>query len=125
MARRDLSITRLTPLSAFRVGLAFSLVGLLAWMLAVVLLYFGMDIVGIWDSVNGLVSDLGGDIVIDLGLVLAVAALIGVVAAVLMSILAPVMAFIYNGIAELVGGLRISTSDAPAASAKSSKSTQE
>ena len=43
MARRDVTITRISPTSAFRVGLALSLVGLIAWMLAVCLLYIGLN----------------------------------------------------------------------------------
>ena len=38
MASRNLEITRISPLSAFRVGLAMSLVGLVAWLIAVALL---------------------------------------------------------------------------------------
>ena len=60
MARRDVTITRISPTSAFRVGLALSLVGLIAWMLAVCLLYIGLNQVGIWESLNSLVGGVGG-----------------------------------------------------------------
>ena len=60
MARRDVTITRISPTSAFRVGLALSLVGLIAWMLAVGLLYIGLNQVGIWESLNSLVGGVGG-----------------------------------------------------------------
>ena len=38
MARRDVTLTRISLMSAFRVGLAMSLVGLVAWILAVCIL---------------------------------------------------------------------------------------
>ncbi len=52
MARRDVTLTRISPMSAFRVGLAMSLVGLVAWILAVCIMYFALDQAGIWDSLN-------------------------------------------------------------------------
>lgn len=107
MARREFTITRISPLSAFRVGLAFSVVGLIAWLLAVSILYFGMDQAGIWDSINGLVSEVGGTSALSYGIVLSVAALLGAVCAVSATILAPLLALIYNAVVSLFGGLEI------------------
>ena len=69
MARRDVTITRISPTSAFRVGLALSLVGLIAWMLAVCLLYIGLNQVGIWESLNSLVGGVGGGFEVTFGVV--------------------------------------------------------
>src|SRR5699024_11569972 len=107
MARRNVSLKRITPLSAFRVGLAMSLVGLVAWLIAVVLLYFGMSQFGIWESMNSLIFDVGGSQKITFGIVFAICALIGVVVAIFNTILATLLAVIYNSIVDLFGGLEL------------------
>lgn len=121
MARRNVSLKRISPLSAFRVGLAMSIVGLVAWLLAVVLLYFGMDQFGIWESLNGLIFDVGGNQTITFGMVVAICALIGAVVAVLSTILAPILALIYNAVVDLLGGLEIGLQDTSGKSAKQTK----
>ena len=107
MARRDVTITRISPTSAFRVGLALSLVGLIAWMLAVCLLYIGLNQVGIWESLNSLVGGVGGGFEVTFGVIISASALIGVIFAVLLTLLAPLMAVIYNAIVDVFGGLRV------------------
>ena len=104
MARREVTLSRIAPVSAFKVGIAMALVGLIAWLLAVTLLYFGMAAAGIWDSVNALVGDVGGDFHVTFGVVFSACALVGAIMAILVAILVPVMAIIYNAIAELFGG---------------------
>lgn len=107
MAARDVAVTRISPLSAFRVGLAMSLVGLVAWLLTVALLYFGMSAAGIWDQLNNLIGDIGGDQAITFGMVMSFAALLGAIGAILATVLAPLCAVIYNAIVDLFGGLTV------------------
>lgn len=107
MAQREVTLARISPFSAFRVGLALSLVGLVAWLLAVCLLYFGLDQVGIWEDLNSLVGGVGGGFEVTFGVVLSLSALVGVITAVLMTLLAPLMAFIYNAIVDVFGGLSL------------------
>ncbi|MDN6200254.1 DUF3566 domain-containing protein [Corynebacterium flavescens] len=107
MAQREVTLARISPLSAFRVGLALSLVGLVAWLLAVCLLYFGLDQVGIWEDLNSLVGGVGGGFEVTFGVVLSLSALVGAITAVLMTLLAPLMAFIYNAIVDVFGGLSL------------------
>ncbi|AKK07483.1 DUF3566 domain-containing protein [Corynebacterium testudinoris] len=107
MAKRDVAITRIAPLSAFRVALAMSLVGLVAWLLTVVLLYIGMDAAGVWDKANSLIGDVGADQVISFGLVISIAALLGAIWAILVTVLAPLGAIIYNAIVDLFGGIQM------------------
>ena len=107
MAQREVTLARISPFSAFRVGLALSLVGLVAWLLAVCLLYFGLDQVGIWEDFNSLVGGVGGGFEVTFGVVLSLSALVGVITAVLMTLLAPLMAFIYNAIVDVFGGLSL------------------
>ena len=105
MARQDVTLKRISPLSAFRVGLAFALVGLVAWLLAVSLLWLVMDNVGIIAQVNSLVMDVGGDFTVTFGVALSLAALFGAVMALLVTIVAPLLAVIYNAVVDLFGGL--------------------
>lgn len=111
MAQKSVAVTHVSPLSAFKVALAMSLIGLVAWLIAVTVLYIGMDVAGIWDSVNSLFVDVGGSQSVGFGLVFAVALLLGAIVAVLMAILAPLFAVIYNGIASLFGGLQVDLED--------------
>lgn len=107
MASRSVAVNHVSPLSAFKVALAMSLIGLVAWLIAVAVLYFGMDAAGIWDSVNSLIGDVGGSQAITFGLAMSVAALLGAIMAILIAILAPLAAVIYNGIVALFGGLQV------------------
>ncbi|MCZ9310140.1 DUF3566 domain-containing protein [Corynebacterium uberis] len=105
MAQRQVVVARIAPASAFRVALALSLVGLAAWILCVVVLYFGMEAAGVWDKANGIIGGIGGEEVISFGMVVSVAALFGAVFAILMTILAPIVALIYNAVVDLFGGI--------------------
>lgn len=105
MAARELALTRISPQSAFRVTLAFSLVGLVAWILASAILYIGLDLLGVWDKFNSVVSGVGGDQVISFGMAMAISALIGAIGAITATILAPLMALIYNAVVDLFGGI--------------------
>lgn len=107
MATRQVAVTRISPLSAFRVALALALVGLVAWLLAVSILYIGMDAAGIWNQVNSLIGDIGGDQSIGFGMIISVAALLGAISVILVAVLAPLFAIIYNAIVDLFGGLTV------------------
>lgn len=108
---RYLAVRHVSPISAFKVVLAMSVIGLVAWLIAVAVLYFGMEVAGVWDSVNELIGGVGGDQAITFGVVMAAAALFGAIMAVLLAILAPLCAVVYNGTSELFGGLEIAVLD--------------
>lgn len=61
MAHREVVITKVAPMSAFRVGLALSLVGLVAWVICVAILYVGLDATGVWNNVNSVIGGVGGE----------------------------------------------------------------
>ena len=111
MARRDVTLKRIVPLSAFRVGLAFDLVGLVAWLLAVCLLWFALDAAGIVAQVNSLIMDVGGELSVTFGMALAISALFGAIMAILVTILCPLLAVIYNAVVDLFGGLVLRLTD--------------
>lgn len=107
MASREVSITRISPLATFRVALAMSIIGLVAWIICVSLLYFGLNAAGVWQNLNTVIGGVGAEQSITFGLVLSVSALLGAIAAITIAILAPLTAIIYNAIVDLFGGLRI------------------
>lgn len=108
---RYVAVSHISPASAFKVALGMSLIGLVAWLIAVAVLYFGMHVAGVWDSVNELIGGVGGDQAITFGIAIATAALLGAIMAVLLSILAPLAAVIYNGISDLFGALEVAVRD--------------
>ena len=99
-------------MAAFRVALALSLVGLVAWILCVVLLYLGLNTVGVWDSLNSVIGGIGGEGIINFGVVISVSALLGALVAILTTLLAPLCAIIYNSVVDLFGGLALEIEDA-------------
>lgn len=112
MARREVEIKHIRPTSAFRMGLAMSVVGLVAWLLAVTLLYLGMQVAGVWESLNNLIGDVGGTQLVSYGVVISITALLGAVTAILCTILAPLIAVVYNACVNLFGGLSVQMEDA-------------
>ena len=104
---KNIAISRISPLSAFRVGLAVSLVGLVAWLIAVTVVYFVMSAFGVWEYINGFMDGLGAGMLIDYGLELSLSALLGAVAAILGTILAPLFAWIYKAVGALFGGIQV------------------
>lgn len=111
MSARETVITRVSPLSAFRVALSLSLAGLVAWLVCVVVLYLGMDATGVWDNINSVIGGIGGEQAIGFGMVITAALLIGVITTVLLTALAPIVAMIYNATVGLAGGLEVTLED--------------
>ncbi|WIM67700.1 DUF3566 domain-containing protein [Corynebacterium breve] len=111
MATRDVTINKVTPFSAFKVGVVMGLISLVIWLIAVTILYVGMDAAGIIEQVNSLIGGVGGEQLVGFGLVFSAAGLMGIIGTVMMAVLAPLSVVIYNAIAELLGGLSISVAD--------------
>ncbi|MDR7330617.1 DUF3566 domain-containing protein [Corynebacterium guangdongense] len=111
MAARTVTVTRVSPLSAFKVGGSLALVGLAAWLIMVALLYAAMGQAGIWESANSLIGGVGGERGVTFGLVMSVAVLMGSIFAILLAILAPLAALVYNAVHKLMGGLEVELRD--------------
>ncbi|MBC3186471.1 DUF3566 domain-containing protein [Corynebacterium sp. zg-331] len=111
MAYREVVVSRIPPMAAFRVALALSLVALVAWILCVMLLYIGLAAAGVWDSLNAVIGGIGGEGIINFGMVISVSALVGALGAILATLLAPLCAVIYNAVVDLFGGLVVEVED--------------
>ncbi|MEH0148119.1 DUF3566 domain-containing protein [Corynebacterium sp. Q4381] len=111
MAARKVAVKHIGVGSVFKVATLLSLVGFVAWMIAAAIIYYGLERAGVVDSVNSLIGGVGGDQVIDMTLVLSGAALLGLIGVVFTAVMAPLIAVIYNAIADLVGGVTYTMSN--------------
>ena len=111
MASNKVAIRYVSPVSAFKTALAINLVGLAAWVICVVLVYFGLDTAGIWVQVNDIIGGIGGEQAITFGLVLSVASLLGAIVALALAVLAPLAAIVYNAVVDLFGGVQVTLRD--------------
>ncbi|AKV59381.1 MULTISPECIES: DUF3566 domain-containing protein [Corynebacterium] len=111
MAARKVAIKHIGVGSVFKVATIMSLVGFVVWMLAATLIYFGLEQTGVIDSINSLIGGVGGDQVIDMALVLSGAALVGLIGVVFTAVISPLLAVIYNSIADMVGGITYTMSN--------------
>ena len=107
MASRKVTVTQVDPMSAFKISICMALVGFAAWLIAVTILYIAVDAIGVVDSMNSLISGVGGDTAINFPFVLAIAALLGAIGVMFVALLAPLTAYIYNALTGLVGGVDV------------------
>lgn len=111
MAARKVAVKHVGVGSVFKVATILSLIGFVAWMIAATIIYFGLERAGVIDSMNSLIGGVGGDQVIDMAFVLSAAGLIGLIGVVFTAVMAPLVTVIYNGIADLVGGITYTMSN--------------
>ena len=111
MAARKVTIRNISASSVFKVATILALIGFVAWMIGVTIVYFGLEQAGVIDSVNSLIGGVGGDQVIDMKVCLSAAGLLGLIGVVFTAIMAPLTVVIYNSIADLVGGVSFTMSN--------------
>ena len=111
MAARKVAIKHIGVGSVFKVATIMALVGFVVWMLAATLVYYGLERAGVVDSINSLIGGVGGDQVIDMALALSGAALFGLIGVVFTAVMAPLIAVIYNSIADMFGGITYTMSN--------------
>ena len=117
--RARLQLRNIDTFSALKISLVTSIVLFFVWMIAVAILYGVLGGLGVFDSLNEVIGQLStstgagdGDApVITAGIVLGGAAVIGLVNVVLLTALCTVTAFIYNLLADMVGGLEVTLAE--------------
>ena len=117
--RARLQLRHIDTWSALKISLILSISLFFIWMVAVGLLYLVLNGLGVFDTINGLVGQLGdasgsgggGGEVLTPGIVFGGAALIGAVNVVLLTALCTVGTFMYNLCSDLVGGLEVTLSE--------------
>jgi hypothetical protein len=117
--RARLKIKRVDPWSVMKFSFAVSFVLFVVLIVATSVLYLALDAMGVFDSVNGSLTDLisasggqgGNGFQISAFGVIGGSALLGLINMVLFTALATLGAFIYNVCADLVGGIEITLAE--------------
>jgi hypothetical protein len=116
--RARLVIRRVDPWSVLKFSLLFSLCLLIVFVVAVAALYYALDALGIFDSVNLFVRDVtqtsqggratgGFDLTFSPGKIIGGAAVIGLINVVIITAIATLGAFLYNLCSDIVGGVEV------------------
>ncbi|MGI8775119.1 MAG: DUF3566 domain-containing protein [Actinomycetota bacterium] len=100
-------LRHIDPLSVLKVSLVFYLVFLVLWLVAVALFYSFLESLGLFEAAESLGQSLvlWEAVDISLGLVERWAFLIGLTMVVVGAIVNVLLAFLYNVIADLIGGI--------------------
>nr|WP_120492571.1 DUF3566 domain-containing protein [Corynebacterium lactis] len=108
MADTHLVVSKVSPWSALKITSAVGFIAFLVWMAAVGLLYLILAGMGLLAPISELV---GGQDTVSAGLVLGLAAAVGILWWVLTIGLMAIGAVVYNACADLVGGFKVSLND--------------
>jgi hypothetical protein len=112
-ARRvRVQIRKVNPFSVLRFSLLFYFCLMLVVLLGLAILYAILSAAGVLDSVAGLLTDVGfgdrqGNFEFDTGYIFRTLFLIGLVSTILWAAFTLVLAFLYNLISDLVGGIEV------------------
>lgn len=115
--RARLRLSRVEPLSVTRLSFAFSLCVFVVLLVAVGVLWFVLNSIGVFDSVTEAADTLTEGSETDIsswlsfGRAMQVGLLIGAINVVLMTALATLGALLYNLCADMIGGLEVTLSD--------------
>ncbi len=115
--RATVQIRRIDPWSVAKLSLVTSVALFVIWMVAVGVLYYVLDGMGVWDKLNTSFgefitsSDGNAESLLSAGDVFGYSALIGAVTVILASALTTIAAFLYNLAADLVGGVEVTFAD--------------
>ena len=120
--RARLVIRRIDPWSVLKFSLLFSICLLIVFVVAVAALYFALDSLGVFDSVNQFVRDItqsgtesnptgGFDVTFSASKVIGGAAVIGAINVVIITAISTLGAFLYNLCADIVGGIEVTLAE--------------
>jgi len=115
--RARLRLARVEPLSVTRMAFAFSLCVFVILLVAIIVLWFVLNSIGVFDSVTEAAETLtdGSDTNIagwlSFGRAIQISLLVGAINVVLMTALATLGALLYNLCADMIGGLEVTLSD--------------
>lgn len=120
--RARLVVRRVDPWSVLKFTLLFSLCLLIVFVVAVAALFYALDALGVFDSVNEFVRDLtqansggrttgGVEVPFTASRVVGVAAVIGLINVVLITAISTLGAFLYNLCSDIVGGIEVTLAE--------------
>lgn len=111
--RAKLQIRHIDPWSTLKLSLVLAVAFFFVWMIAVAILYGVLSGMGVFESIDGMFSELDGEAmtIVTPKIIFGGAALIGAINIVLFTALATIGAYIYNLCADLAGGLEITLAE--------------
>ena len=120
--RARLVVRRVDPWSVLKFSLLFSICLLIVFVVAVAALYYALDSLGVFDSVNEFVRDVtqagtderptgGFDVTFSAGRIIGGAAVIGAINVVIITAISTLGAFLYNLCSDIVGGIELTLAE--------------
>ncbi|MBC2682526.1 hypothetical protein GSS87_09020 [Corynebacterium sp. 4HC-13] len=109
------AIMYVDPMSAMKMGFLLGAVMFAVWIVAAIVLFLVLAIVGVWSRLNSLIVDLTGAESLGFGLYFGAVLILGIIELGVITLFAPVAAIAYNATAALLGGLRIKVDDSGSA----------
>lgn len=116
--RATLVLRRIDPWSVAKMTLVLSAALLVVAVVAVLVLYLVLDLVGVFGAVNDTLATLTGNedggglqVVVNAGQVLGVTAVLGALYVLLATALATLGALLYNACADLAGGIEVTLAE--------------
>ena len=116
--RMSLSLTHVDAWSVAKVTFLLSVAGAIIQIVAAALIWLLLNVVGVFDQVTQIVSSTGLDAggfnladVFSLSTVLSVVTIFSIVGVVLFTLLATILAWLYNVVSALVGGVHMTLGD--------------
>jgi hypothetical protein len=120
--RAKLVIRRIDPWSVLKFSLVFSLCLVIVFVVAVMALYFALDTLGVFDSLNETLLELtqsgtgedatgGVKVVFSAGRVVTASVVIGLINVVIITAISTLGAFLYNLCSDIVGGIEVTLAE--------------
>jgi hypothetical protein len=116
--RMRLSLTRIDPWSITKVSFLLAIAGAIIQIVAIALIWLLLNSIGLFDNVTQLISKTGLDAggfdlssVLSLSTVLSAVTIFSIFEVVLVVVLATIVAFLYNIVSSLVGGVHVTLGD--------------
>ncbi|NMN01002.1 hypothetical protein G1C96_1584 [Bifidobacterium sp. DSM 109958] len=114
--RMKLSLTHVDPWSVAKVSFLLAIAGAIIQIVAVALIWGLLNVIGLFDSVNDMVSNTGLsgldlNNILSLPTVLSATTILSIFEVVLIMVLATIGAFLYNVVCALVGGIHVTLGD--------------
>jgi hypothetical protein len=113
-----LSLTRVDPWSITKVSFLLAIAGAIIQIVAIALIWLLLNSIGLFDNVTQLISKTGLDAggfdlssVLSLSTVLSAVTIFSIFEVVLVVVLATIVAFLYNIVSSLVGGVHVTLGD--------------
>lgn len=120
--RAKLVIRRVDPWSVLKFSLVFSLCLVIVFVVAVMALYFALDTLGVFDSLNKTLLELtqsgtgneatgGVKVVFSAGRVVTASVVVGLINVVIITAISTLGAFLYNLCSDIVGGVEVTLAE--------------